>query len=130
MLSSVTSRDLMIGKILGLGLAGMLQYAVWISMAFCPQPLSGAALRTRFARGSIYAKYDVAVRFLYPGLFLYSSAYAALGAASEDEQHLGQIAWPLLMFLIIPMVMLNTLVTSPDSTAVVIMSFFHLRVLS
>jgi ABC-2 type transport system permease protein len=30
------------------------------------------------------------------------------------------------MFLIIPMVMLNTLVTSPDSTAVVIMSFFPL----
>jgi len=49
-----------------------------------------------------------------------------LGAASEDEQNLGQVAWPLLIFLIIPMVMLNTLVTSPDSTIVVIMSIFPL----
>ncbi|MEN6382588.1 MAG: ABC transporter permease [Rectinema sp.] len=126
MLSSVTSRDLMIGKILGLGLAGMLQYAVWISMAFVLNhflgPLFGLALPVAVSMQNMMWLFV----FFILGFFLYSSAYAALGAASEDEQHLGQIAWPLLMFLIIPMVMLNTLVTSPDSTAVVIMSFFPL----
>ncbi len=126
MLSSVTSRDLMIGKILGLGLAGILQYAVWISMAFLLNrflgPLFGLALPVAVSMQNMIWLFV----FFILGFFLYSSAYAALGAASEDEQNLGQVAWPLLIFLIIPMVMLNTLVTSPDSTIVVIMSIFPL----
>lgn len=64
--------------------------------------------------------------FFLLGFFLYASAYAGLGAASEDEQNLGQLAWPLIMFLIVPLVMLNTLVTSPDSTLVVVLSIFPL----
>jgi len=82
MLSSVASRDLMIAKywvwarryasICGLDIDGV-----------CPQPLSGAALRTRFARGSIYAKYDVAVRFLYPGLFSLFLSIRSFGSSQR-----------------------------------------------
>lgn len=126
MLSSVKSRDLMFGKILGLGLASLLQYAVWISMVFLLKrlvgPLLGLSLPVVISTDNLVWL----VVFFILAFFLYSSAYAALGAASEDEQHLGQMAWPLIMFLIVPLVMISTLVTNPDSTLVVVLSIFPL----
>jgi ABC-2 type transport system permease protein len=126
MLSSVKSQDLMFGKILGLGLASLLQYAVWISMVFLLKrlvgPLLGLSLPVVISTDNLVWL----VVFFILAFFLYSSAYAALGAASEDEQHLGQMAWPLIMFLIVPLVMISTLVTNPDSTLVVVLSLFPL----
>ena len=124
MLSSVTSRDLMFGKILGLGLAGILQYGVWVSMAMVLTKLAGPLLGLTVPPGLSARNLFWLVLFFVLAFFLYASAYAALGAASEDEHNLGQIAWPLLMFLIIPLVMIGTLVTSPDSTLSVVFSLF------
>jgi len=57
MLSSVKSQDLMFGKILGLGLAGLLQYAVWVSMAFLLTrfvgPLLGLSLPAGISTGNL-----------------------------------------------------------------------------
>lgn len=126
MLSSVTSQDLMVGKILGLGLAGMLQYFTWILMAvlleYAFAPLLGLTLPSAISLKNL----GFLFLFFILGFFLYASAYAALGAASEDEQHLGQLAWPLIMCLVIPLVLLNTLVTAVDSLLVVILSFIPL----
>ncbi len=126
MLSSVNARDLMFGKILGQGLAGLLQYAVWISMAMLLKQFAGPLLGLAIPAGLSTANLGWLVVFFVLAFFLYASAYAALGAASEDEQHLGQMAWPLLIFLIVPMVMISTLVTNPDSTIVVALSLFPL----
>ncbi|HWP69315.1 MAG TPA: ABC transporter permease, partial [Rectinemataceae bacterium] len=124
MLSSVTSRDLMFGKILGLGLAGLLQYGVWVSMAMVLIKLVGPALGIALPQSVTPGNLVWLVVFFVLAFFLYSSAYAALGAASEDEQHLGQLAWPLLMFLIVPLVMIGSLVTNPESTVAVVLSIF------
>jgi ABC-2 type transport system permease protein len=126
MLSSVKSRDLMFGKILGLGLASLLQYAVWISMAFLLKRLVGPLLGLSLPVGISTDNLVWLVVFFILAFFLYASAYAALGAASEDEQHLGQMAWPLIMFLMVPLVMISALVTNPDSTLVVVLSLFPL----
>lgn len=126
MLSSVKSRDLMFGKILGLGLASLLQYAVWISMVFLLKRLVGPLLGLSLPVGISTDNLVWLVVFFILAFFLYASAYAALGAASEDEQHLGQMAWPLIMFLMVPLVMISALVTNPDSTLVVVLSLFPL----
>lgn len=126
MLSSVNARDLMFGKIFGQGVAGLLQYAVWISMAMLLKQFVGPLLGLAIPAGLSTANLGWLLVFFVLAFFLYASAYAALGAASEDEQHLGQMAWPLIIFLIVPMVMLSTLVTNPDSTIVVVLSLFPL----
>ena len=124
MLSSVTSRDLMFGKILGLGLTGLLQYGVWVSMAMVLIKLVGPALGIALPQSVTPGNLVWLVVFFVLAFFLYSSAYAALGAASEDEHHLGQLAWPLLLFLIVPLVMIGSLVTNPESTLAVVLSIF------
>jgi ABC-2 type transport system permease protein len=66
------------------------------------------------------------VVFFLMAFLTYSSAYAALGAASEDEQHLGQPAWPLIAFLMIPMVLIGAIVQSPDGPVTTALSLFPL----
>lgn len=124
MLSSVTSRELMVGKILGLGAASMTQYAVWLTMAFVLAKVLGPLVGFSIPRGINPENLAWLVVFFVLAFLLYSSAYAALGAASEDEQHLGQLAWPLLIFLIVPLVMIGSLVGNPDSAIAVALSIF------
>lgn len=124
MLSSVTSRELMVGKILGLGAASMTQYAVWLTMAFVLTKVLGPLVGFSIPRGINPENLAWLVVFFVLAFLLYSSAYAALGAASEDEQHLGQLAWPLLIFLIVPLVMIGSLVGNPDSAIAVALSIF------
>jgi ABC-2 type transport system permease protein len=124
MLSSVTPQDLLFGKILGLGLAGLLQYSVWVSMALVLTrlvgPVFGLSLPPAITAGNLVWL----VVFFVLAFFLYSAAFAALGAASEDEQHLGQMAWPLLAFLIVPFVMVSSFISNPDSAVALVLSLF------
>ncbi|HOX16838.1 MAG TPA: ABC transporter permease [Spirochaetales bacterium] len=124
MLSSVTSRELMFGKIFGLGLAGLLQYGVWISVALALVKLVGPAFDIAVPASISPENLGWLLVFFLLAFFLYSSAYAALGAASEDEHHLGQLAWPLLMFLIVPLVMVTSFIMSPDSALATALSIF------
>jgi len=124
MLSSVNAKELLFGKILGKAIASLLQYAVWIVMALIflriLKPLVN--LNLSIAGGAESILYLVV--FFLLAFFLYSSAYAALGAASEDEQHLGQLSWPMIFFLVLPMVMVGAIATNPGAPLVVALSFF------
>ncbi len=124
MLSSVSARELMFGKILGLGCAGILQYGIWVSVALVLVKLVGPAMNIAVPAAITPANLLWLVVFFVLAFFLYAAAYAALGAASEDEHNLGQLAWPLLMFLIIPLVMISGFVMNPGSPVAVAFSLF------
>jgi ABC-2 type transport system permease protein len=66
------------------------------------------------------------VLFFLLAFFLYASIYAALGAASEDEQHLFQLSWPLMIFLILPMVAVGAIISLPDNPVITGLSLFPL----
>lgn len=124
MLSSVTARELMFGKILGLGLAGILQYGIWVTATLLITKAAGPALGITVPPSITPANLAWLVVFFLLAFFLYASAYAALGAASEDDHHLGQLAWPLIMFLMVPLVMISSIVMNPESTIAVVLSLF------
>jgi len=126
MLSSVSTRDLMFGKILGLGLAGLFQYSVWISMGVLMIKVIGPAFNLSLPAAVTIDNFLWLVLFFILAFFLYAAGYAALGAAAEDEHHLGQLAWPLIIFLIIPMVLISPMVMNPGSPMVVGLSLFPL----
>jgi ABC-2 type transport system permease protein len=126
MLSSVSSRELMAGKILGPGLAGLIQYAFWIVVALGGIKVLGPSLHIAMPSALTAGNLFWLVAFFLPAYFLYSSIYAALGAGAEDEQHLTQLAWPLLLFLMVPIFLINLLLSNPDSTISAILSYFPL----
>jgi ABC-2 type transport system permease protein len=124
MLSSVSARELMFGKIFGLGLAGMLQYSIWVSVAVLLTKLVGPVLRIAPPAAMSIANLAWLVVFFVLAFFLYASGYAAIGAAAEDEHHMANLSWPLLIFLMVPLMMISSIIMNPGSPVAVAMSLF------
>ena len=114
----------MFGKILGLGLAGLLQYAVWVSMGVVMINLAGPAFDLSLPASVSVSNFLWLVVFFILAFFLYAAVYASLGAAAEDEHHLNQLAWPTSLFLLAPMVLISTIIMSPESPLAIGLSYF------
>lgn len=126
MLSSVSETDLLFGKILGQAAASLLQYGVWIGMALIGARLIGPALGLdRLPQLSVSTLLYLVLFFLL-GFFLFASLFAALGAAAQDEQNLGQLSWPAIVVLVFPMVSAGPIITAPGSSFAVFLSLFPL----
>jgi ABC-2 type transport system permease protein len=126
MLSSVQAIDLLFGKILGKAAASLLQYGIWVGSSTIFFRLLGPRLGLSITLGLSTATLDYLVLFFILAFFLYCSIYAALGAASQDEQHLTQLAWPMIVFLIIPIVMISPIIGAPRAPVVIGLSLFPL----
>lgn len=126
MLSSLSPRELLVGKIAGKAAASLLQYTIWIGMATLFLQVLGPLFDVQISIAGGPTNYFYLVGFFLLAFFLYSTIYAALGAAAEDEQHLAQLAWPIIFFLVIPMVMIGATTSSPDSTLPQVLSIFPL----
>lgn len=126
MLSSVSSRQLMYGKIIGLGMAALLQYGVWMAMAGIAIKFIGPSLNLSMPETLSISNMAWLIVFFLLGFFLFSSAYAAIGAAAEDEQNMAQLAWPFIIFLMIPMFTATSIVNNPSGPFATILSLFPL----
>lgn len=126
MLSSVRPMDLLFGKILGRALASLVQYGFWVVVSAAALKLIGPHLGVSIGAGLSPGTLACLVLFFVLAFFLYCSLYAALGAASVDEQHLAQLAWPMIVFLLIPVMMISPIITAPQSPVIVGLSFFPL----
>jgi len=124
--SSVRPTTLMLGKILGIGLVGLTQYAVWACLAL-GVTLPGAAAVMGMKDGIPHIPVGTIgafVLFFLLGYFLYSSLYAALSAPFNTEQEAQQ-------FILIPGLMLILTSTTwffafnqPNGTLATVLSFF------
>ncbi len=126
MLSSVRPLELLFGKILGKALASMLQYGVWVGMSVLFLQFIAPALGLKLELAITPLTLAFLVAFFLLDFFLYCSIYAALGSASEDDQHLAQLSWPVIVFLVIPTVMISPILSAPQSPLVVALSVFPL----
>lgn len=124
MLSSVRPTELLFGKILGKGLAGILQYAIWVGVALLIVTVIGPAAGVAIPSDLSPANLGFLFVFFLLAFFLYAAGYAAIGSGAEDEQHLGQLAMPLIVFLIVPLVMVSPIVMNPSGPLVTVMSHF------
>lgn len=123
LLSSVRSEDLLFGKLFGIGLAGLVQYAVWIGfgaiLLWVIGPLLHMTIPVSIGAGNL----GLLLVFFIGGYLLYSSLYAACGSASEDDQHMAQLAMPIIFLLVIPMIMMQSIIQKPDSAVSVALSY-------
>ena len=126
MLSSVRPMDLLFGKILGKSLASLVQYGIWVTISAGVLKLVGPKLGVSIGAGLSIGMLAYLVLFFVLAFFLYCSVYAALGAAAEDEQHLGQLAWPVVIFLIIPVMLITAIIGTPRAPVIVALSLFPL----
>jgi ABC-2 type transport system permease protein len=115
-LSSATARELMAGKILGVGAVGLTQIAVWVLIGL------GATTPGLLAARSELSQIDLApgalpafAVFFVLGFMLYSALYAALGAMVNSEQEAQQWQFLVVMPLIIPVMMMTYVIRQPNA---------------
>jgi ABC-2 type transport system permease protein len=117
-LSSISAREMMAGKVIGLGIAGLLQVIVWIAVAyFVARQFTPISLETlTLVHWITYPIYFVL------GYMLISSIYAAAGAVMKDVQSGGSSS---LVGLIpyLPIMFVAYIVEHPDDVLVRIAGF-------
>lgn len=129
--SSVKPFQLMMGKILGMALVALTQFAIWIvliggmMLAIQHFALGNAdAMPTELAGivksldGLFLLKMAGAfLLFFTGGYLLYASMYAAVGSAVENVQDTQQLQLPITVPLILAFVVMMNVMRDPTSTA-------------
>ena len=119
-LSSIDARSLLLGKLLGLGAAGLLQLAIWLTMAVMPLVtlIAGLALSPMLV---ILCLCYFVLAFLLYGMLI--TATGVIGTNAKDMQSYGMF-WAIGSAL--PMPFIEVLLRDPNGTAANILSFFPL----
>lgn len=127
LLASVSPNDLMLGKVLGIGAAGLTQFGIW-ALTFFGLSQRGISvgdftLNVGFLSPVILVSF---VLFFVLGFFLYATLYAGVGAMCNTVQDSQQFHTPLAMGMVVPMMLLGLVLRAPDSTAAVVLSLVPL----
>lgn len=155
-ISSVKPFQLMIGKIIGTSLAGLLQFLIWatigLSLMFAASAFFGVnvsptakvspellqqAQQEFSGTAQMYIKEiwslpiaSILVGFIVyfiGGYFLYSSFYAAIGAAVDNQTDSQQFLMPIIMPLMLSVYIgFFTVINNPHGTVAVIFSMIPL----
>jgi ABC-2 type transport system permease protein len=126
LLGSVSTDQLMTGKIVGIGLVGLTQLAIYVVTATLLRLYVGLTAMQAGWAGALDAVSPANLGyfclFFILGYFLYTSMFAAVGAVCNSEQEAQNLQSPLVMCLVVPMVMTFFFVRNPDSPAAVVAS--------
>jgi ABC-2 type transport system permease protein len=126
LISSTDTQHIFYGKIIGIGLAGLTQVAIWF--------LFGMALVGKFSMGLDsgilnFLTLEIGLYFIVfflLGFFMYAILFSIVGAAVNTDQEAQQFAAPISYLLIIPFIMGIMVTQSPNSPVAVISSFIPL----
>lgn len=116
LLSSVTAKELLAGKILGVGAVGLTQILVWVIFAalFSVPGLVAAKSFLGEVHIPMVGMFAFAVFFLL-GYLLYSSMYAAIGSMVNTDQEAQQMQWPAMMPILIAIFLMNAVIQHPNA---------------
>lgn len=118
LLVSLRPRELMSGKILGLGVVALLQVVIWAGgglLVLKSNPLSGVTLPDGFL---IWA-----LPYFILGYLLYASILGAIGALVPSAREGAQFTFIVMLPLMLPLWLSNIFIESPNEPVSV---FFHL----
>ena len=136
LISSVTPFELLLGKVIGVAGAGLLQLGIWGGAGF----FLTSALAARSTGGADQVAMDgtrqsmsmptvtpdlviVILVFFLLGFLLYSALYAAVGAMCSSQQETQQAAQPVTILLALGFIAMFTLINDPSSSIARTLSF-------
>jgi ABC-2 type transport system permease protein len=118
LISSVTPRQLLTGKILGVAAVGLTQIFVWLAMiaiaggyGAATAAMAGVNL-TQFIRPSVFLYFFV---FFILAYMTYVCIYAIAGAVCNSEKEAQQFVMPIMMVMMMPWFLMMPIVLNPDA---------------
>lgn len=133
--SSVKPFQLMAGKIIGVGLVGLTQFALWIILSYLISNLIGHDVTSRNSTYQFIhtmassAAYELLCFGFYwlTGFLLYSALFAAVGSAVDSETETQQFMFPITLPLLFTYILsVSYLFQAPDSPLAVWLSIIPL----
>lgn len=132
-ISSVKPFQLMLGKIIGVGLVGLTQFSAWIILSVISSKIAGHAFNTpqSFMAGIIATLSTIPFGYILgcflfyflTGYLLYSALFAAVGSAVDSETETQQFMFPITLPLLFTyMLSVTVLFRAPDSALAVWLS--------
>lgn len=127
--SSVKPFQLMIGKIVGIGMVALTQFLIWVACIFIiynvgksSGNMGGAAtgmvgqIQSVFTSVNLPIVVGCFIFYLLAGFFFYSSLYAAIGSAiNEDMREAQSLSFPITMLIIFSIALMTPAIANPSS---------------
>jgi len=127
LLSSVSARQLLTGKVLGIGAAGLAQVAVWAISAPFLLNLASSSIGGFVSTIQLPADFIVlAVVYFILGYLLFAVISASIGAVSSSSQEGQQLMGILTIPLLIPLWFMSLIMLLPDSPVWAFFTIFPL----
>lgn len=132
--SSVRPFQMMVGKILGIGLVALTQFLLWIAFVFIIYNVGkfsgsgngGAAtmivgnIQNMFSSINLPLILFCFAFYFLAGFFFYASLYGAIGSAvNEDMREAQSLSFPITMLVIISIALMSSAIANPTSSIAV-----------
>jgi len=115
LLSSVTSKELMIGKILGAAITGLLQMAIWISPVILVASTSWFMLPKEITIDITFVQVSYLLVNFFLGLLIFVGLFATVGSIFENPQDAQSGMWPIMMLIMIPFFIAMSMIENPSN---------------
>ena len=122
LISSVKPRQLLTGKILALGLVGLLQTAVWMGSAFLMLRLGGSTLNIPADLQLPPELLIWSLVFFLLGYLFYATIMAGVGALVPNIKEATQATTVIILPMLIPLVLISMIIETPNATLPVVLS--------
>ncbi|MDZ4796280.1 MAG: ABC transporter permease [Bacteroidota bacterium] len=127
--SSVKPFQMMLGKILGIGMVALTQFLLWIAFVFIVYNVGkfssgggGMANQLVGSMQGMFASVNLPLIlfcfafYFLGGFFFYASLYGAIGSAvNEDMREAQSLSFPITMLVIISIALMSSAVANPTS---------------
>ncbi len=131
--SSVKPFQLMLGKIIGIAMVALTQFMLWIAFIFIVYNVgknTGNAggnmsamvgqIQSVFTSVNVPLVLGTFIFYLLGGFFFYSSLYAAIGSAiNEDMREAQSLSFPITMLVIFSIALMTPAISNPGSPVAV-----------
>jgi ABC-2 type transport system permease protein len=126
-IASVRPTELMIGKIVGIGLVGLTQYLIWslIAMNLSLPAIAGILATPESGIPQIPISMILYfILFFVFGYFLYASIYTAIGAPFNTDQEAQQLSMVPMFFIVSVWAFFPSLMNNPNGGVAIFASLF------
>jgi|ERR1041384_1967561 ABC-2 type transport system permease protein len=124
LISSVRPAQMMLGKLIGIGMVGLTQIGIW-ALSTAMLSLFGATMLA--SRGTKIPNIPMSllvyfVLYFVLGFFLYATLYAMVGATVSSEEEAQQAQFPVTALIVVPMMIFGLVMSNPNSTSSIVLS--------
>lgn len=119
LVSSMSARQLLVGKVLGVAAVGLTQIGIWIVMASIAagyfatvQKVAGENSFLQLVRPSTFIYFAI---FFLLSYLTYVCIYAIGGAVCNSEKEAQQLIMPITMPMMLPWFLMGPILTNPES---------------